>query len=97
MLSPSFLCGSVIHMGHLWSHGRFSGWWLSLWLARIRVPLCVSASIVPRHTCVSFEFFGLATYFGTRPSNGHIAQQSGCSAGNCTCMIFLFGIILFFF
>jgi hypothetical protein len=52
--------------------------------------------MVPQQTCVSFEFFGLATYFGTNPSNGHSAQQSGFSGGNCIITMFLFGIVPIF-
>ena len=81
---PSFRCGSCIHECQRLSHGRCKGWLLSRSLARTFEPRCVMASMVPQQTCVSFEFFGRATYFGTNPSSGHSAQQSGCSAGSFT-------------
>ena len=82
VLIPSFRCGRFIHECQRLSHGRRQGWLLSFSEARTFVPLCVRASIVPQHTCVSFEFFGRATYLGTKPRRGHSAQQSGCSAGS---------------
>ena len=97
VLIPSLRCGRFIHECQRLSHGRRQGWLLSFSEARTFVPLCVRASIVPQHTCVSFEFFGRATYLGTSPSNGHSAQQSGCSAGSCICTIFRFGIVSFSF
>ena len=95
VLIPSFRCGRFIHECQRLSHGRRQGWLLSFSEARTFVPLCVKASIVPQHTCVSFEFFGRATYLGTKPRRGHSAQQSGCSAGSCICTIFRFGIITY--
>ena len=95
VLIPSFRCGKFIHECQRLSHGRRQGWLLSFSDARTFVPLCVRASIVPQQTCVSFEFFGRATYLGTKPRRGHSAQQSGCSAGSCICTIFRFGIIIY--
>ena len=97
VLIPSLRCGRFIHECQRLSHGRRQGWLLSFSEARTFVPLCVRASIVPQQTCVSFEFFGRATYFGTKPRRGHSAQQSGCSAGSCICTIFRFGIVAFSF
>ena len=93
VVMPSFRPGSYIHECHRLSHGLRSGWLLSRLLALTFDPRCVSASIVPQQTCVSFEFLGLATYFGTSPSSGHSAQQSGCSAGSWIITILRLGIL----
>ncbi len=97
VLMPSLRPGSCIQAFHRESHGRCSGCFASRLLARTFEPRCVSASMVPMQTCVSLEFFGRATYFGTSPSSGHSAQQSGCWGGSCMGMILRFGIILIFY
>ena len=89
---PSLRPGSVIHASHRLSHGRRSGWFVSRLLALTCTPRPVRASIVPRHTCVSL-LRCCRRCFGTSPTSGHVAQQSGFSAGSLICTIFRFGIV----
>lgn len=86
--------GSCIHACHLWSHGRRQGWRLSFSLALTWIPRPDSASIVPRQQCVSLLPLGRSC-LGTMPTNGHIAQQSGCSAGKGMGVRLCFGIFIF--
>ena len=90
---PSLRPGRVIHAAQRLSHGRRSGWLVSRLLALTCTPRPVRASIVPRHTCVSL-LRCCRRCFGTSPTSGHVAQQSGFSAGSLICTMFRFGIAI---
>lgn len=91
---PILRAGNVIHASHLLSHGRRKGWFVSRLLALTLMPLPVNASIVPRQTCVSL-LLCWRRCFGTIPTSGQDAQQSGFSGGSLICTMFRFGILFF--
>ena len=93
---PSLRPGSVIHASQRLSQGRRSGWFVSRLLALTCTPRPVRASIVPRHTCVSL-LRCWRRCFGTSPPSGHVAQQSGFSAGSLICTMFRFGMVISLF